>query len=121
MQCEHGHSVTDTREESQPAGLDSNLRRCVRLPEGKALPHTAAAPEGADDFVQIFDFSFVANVPDRRAIFEKFKGLRTHAGESHRPTGFRKDERLFCFRNLEPLESHLPDMRLHFLQIINFR
>lgn len=33
-------------------------------------------------------------------MFEKFKGLRTHAGESHRPTGFRKDERLFCFRNL---------------------
>lgn len=54
-------------------------------------------------------------------MFEKFKGLRTHAGESHRPTGFRKDERLFCFRNLEPLESHLPDMRLNLLLIINFR
>lgn len=92
----------------------------MRLPEGKALPHTAAAPVGADDSVQIFDFSSVANVPNRRAMFEKgFKGLRTHAGESHRPTGFRKDERLFCFRNLEPLESHLPD--INFLQIINFR
>lgn len=57
-------------------------------------------------------------------MFEKFKGL----SESHRPTGFRKDERPHfvhkppvCFHSVEPLESHLPDTRLNLLQMINFR
>lgn len=40
------NTATQRHEGDNPARLDSNLRRYVRLSEGKALPHTAAAPGG---------------------------------------------------------------------------